>query len=148
MQEILAQLFSYVWGAWRHRWLALAIAWAVAVVGWLWVWQMPEAYVAKARIYVDTNSLLRPLLEGLTIQPDTEDRIGLLSRTLLSRPNIEKLMRMTDLDLQVTTAKEKDTLLSELMESIEFSGGQLDPSLYSIRVQDPDRDTAKESHRP
>jgi len=143
MQEILAQLFSYVWGAWRHRWLALAIAWAVAVVGWLWVWQMPEAYVAKARIYVDTNSLLRPLLEGLTIQPDTEDRIGLLSRTLLSRPNIEKLMRMTDLDLQVTTAKEKDTLLSELMESIEFSGGQLDPSLYSIRVQDPDRDTAK-----
>jgi polysaccharide chain length determinant protein (PEP-CTERM system associated) len=143
MQELLAQLFSYVWGVWRHRWLALATAWVVAIAGWIWVWQMPEAYVAKARIYVDTNSLLRPLLEGLTIQPDTDDRIGLLSRTLLSRPNIEKLMRMTDLDLQVTTAKEKDKLLNDLMESIEFTGGTLDTSLYSIRVEDPDRDTAK-----
>jgi polysaccharide chain length determinant protein (PEP-CTERM system associated) len=143
MQELLAQVFSYVWGVWRHRWLALATAWVVAIAGWIWVWQMPEAYVAKARIYVDTNSLLRPLLEGLTIQPDTDDRIGLLSRTLLSRPNIEKLMRMTDLDLQVTTAKEKDKLLNDLMESIDFTGGTLDTSLYSIRVEDPDRDTAK-----
>ena len=37
---------------------------------------------------------------GLAIQPDLEGRIGLLSRTLLSRPNLEKLMRMTDLDLR------------------------------------------------
>ena len=143
MQEILAQVFSYVWGVWRHRWLALVIAWVVALGGWVWVWQLPESYVASARIYVDTNSLLRPLLAGLTIQPDTEDRIGLLSRTLLSRPNLEKLMRMTDLDLQVTTAKEKDKLLSDLARAISLSGGRRDPSLYSIRVQDPDRDTAK-----
>jgi polysaccharide chain length determinant protein (PEP-CTERM system associated) len=143
MQEILAQVFSYVWGVWRHRWLALAVAWVVAIGGWIWVWQLPEAYVASARIYVDTNSLLKPLLAGLTIQPDTQDRIGLLSRTLLSRPNLEKLMRMTDLDLQVTTAKEKDKLLSDLMKAISLSGGQQDKSLYSIMVQDPDRDTAK-----
>jgi polysaccharide chain length determinant protein (PEP-CTERM system associated) len=143
MQEILAQVFSYIWGVWRHRWLALAIAWVVAIAGWIWVWQLPEAYVAGARVYVDTNSLLRPLLAGLTIQPDTQDRIGLLSRTLLSRPNLEKLMRMTDLDLQVTTAKEKDKLLSDLSKAITLSGGQQDKSLYSIAVQDPDRDTAK-----
>jgi polysaccharide chain length determinant protein (PEP-CTERM system associated) len=143
MQEILAQVFSYLWGVWRHRWLALAVAWIVAIGGWIWVWQLPEAYVAGARVYVDTNSLLRPLLAGLTIQPDTQDRIGLLSRTLLSRPNLEKLMRMTDLDLQVTTPKEKDKLLLDLSKAITLSGGAQDKSLYSIAVQDPDRDTAK-----
>ncbi len=88
--------------------LALAIAWVIAIGGWIWVWQLPESYVASARVYVDTNSLLGPLLSGLTIQPESEDRIGLLSRTLLSRPNLEKLMRMTDLDLQVTTSNEKE----------------------------------------
>ena len=143
MQEILAQVFSYVWGAWRHRWLALVVAWLVAIGGWIWVWQLPEAYVAKARVYVDTNTVLRPLLAGLAIQPDVQASIGLLSRTLLSRPNLEKLMRMTDLDLQVTTAKEKDELLSKLMKSIRLMGGKRDKSLYSISVQDPDRDTAK-----
>lgn len=143
MQELLAQVFSYVWGAWRHRWLALVIAWVVAIAGWIWVWQLPEAYVARARVYVDTNSILRPLLAGLAIQPNLQENIGLLSRTLLSRPNLEKLMRMTDLDLQVTTAKEKDELLSKLTKSIRLAGGQRDKSLYSISVQDPDRDTAK-----
>ncbi|MFT4517672.1 MAG: polysaccharide chain length determinant protein (PEP-CTERM system associated) [Halioglobus sp.] len=143
MQEILGQLLSYVWGVWRHRWLALAIAWVIAIAGWVYVWQMPESYVASARVYVDTNSILRPLLKGLAVQPNVESRIGLLSRTLLSRPNLEKLMRMTDLDLQVTTAREKDKLLSDLSRSISLQGGRKDKSLYSIRVRDPDRDTAK-----
>ncbi len=143
MQDILGQVFSYVWGVWRHRWLALVIAWLVAIGGWIWVWQLPESYVAKARVYVDTNSVLRPLLRGLAVQPDVEERIGLLSRTLLSRPNLEKLMRMTDLDLQVTTAKEKDELLSELQRAIHLGAGHRDKSLYSISVRDPDRDTAK-----
>ncbi len=143
MQEILAQVFSYVWGVWRHRWLALAIAWVISIAGWIWVWQLPESYVASARVYVDTNSLLEPLMAGLTIQPESVDRIGLLSRTLLSRPNLEKLMRMTDLDLQVTTSEERDKMLSDLMQAISLSGGQIDRSLYSISVQDPDRETAR-----
>lgn len=143
MQEILAQVFSYVWGVWRHRWLAMVIAWAIAIAGWIWVWQLPESYVAKARIYVDTNSVLKPLLAGLAIQPNVENRISLLSRTLLSRPNLEKLMRMTDLDLQVTTARERDALLNKLSKSIGLSASRQDKSLYSIWVRDPDRDTAK-----
>lgn len=143
MQDVLAQLFSYLWGVWRHRWLAMIVAWVVAIGGWIWVWQLPESYVARARVYVDTNTVLKPLLQGLAIQPDMESRIGLLSRTLLSRPNLEKLMRMTDLDLQVTTAREKDELLNELSRSINLSAGRKDKSLYSISVKDPDRDTAK-----
>lgn len=143
MQDILAQLLSYLWGVWRHRWLALAVTWVVAIAGWIWVWQLPESYVARARVYVDTNSVLRPLLAGLAVQPDVDNRIGLLSRTLLSRPNLEKLMRMTDLDLQVTTAREKDALIGELSDSIRLSENRKDRSLYSISVRDPDRDTAK-----
>ncbi|NND69813.1 MAG: chain length-determining protein [Halioglobus sp.] len=143
MQDVLAQLFSYLWGVWRHRWLAMIVAWVVAIGGWIWVWQLPESYVARARVYVDTNTVLKPLLAGLAIQPNMDSRIGLLSRTLLSRPNLEKLMRMTDLDLQVTTAREKDELLNDLSSAISLSAGRKDKSLYSISVRDPDRDTAK-----
>ena len=143
MQELLAQVFTYVWAVWRHRWLALGVAWTLAVAGWIWVWQLPEAYVGTARVYVDTNSILRPLLRGLTIQPNIEQRIGMMSRTLLSRPNLEKLMRMTDLDLQVSTEAQKNKVLSDLSGAISLTGSRSDPSLYSIRVEDPDRDTAK-----
>jgi len=132
MQEVLAQVFTYVWGVWRHRWLVLAVAWLVAIGGWIWVWQMPEAYVASARVYVDTNSILRPLLRGLAIQPNVGQRISMMSRTLLSRPNLEKLMRMTDLDLQVNTEAQKNNMLSDLSEAISLEGSRVNPSLYSI----------------
>ena len=144
MQELLAQVFSLIWGVWRHRWMTLAVAWGVAIAGWLWVWQLPESYVATARVYVDTNTLLKPLLQGLTIQPNTQNRITLLSRTLLSRPNLEKIMRMTDLDLEVTSPAEQAILISELKDAIQLVGGdKREKSLYSIEVQDRDRETAK-----
>jgi len=143
MQETLAQIYVYVLGVWRHRWLALVVAWLVSMSGWLWVWQMPEAYVASARVYVDTNSVLRPLLRGLTIQPNINQRIVMMSRTLLSRPNLEKLMRMTDLDLTVNSDAERDALLSKLASSISLTGERGNSSLYSISVRHQDRDTAK-----
>ncbi|MFT6274008.1 MAG: polysaccharide chain length determinant protein (PEP-CTERM system associated) [Halioglobus sp.] len=142
MQEILAQVSVYLWGVWRHRWLGIIVAWAVAIGGWLLVWQMPDAYVASARVYVDTNSVLRPLLKGLAIQPNIEDRIAMMSRTLLSRPNREKLMRMTDMDLRATTDIEKEEILTDLTESISLSGDRDNASLYSISVTNKDRDVA------
>jgi polysaccharide chain length determinant protein (PEP-CTERM system associated) len=143
MQEILLQFFTHVWGIWRHRWLAMIVAWMVAIGGWLWVWQLPEAYVASARIYVDTNNVLRPLMSGLAIQPNISQRIAMMSQTLLSRPNLEKLMRMTDLDLQVNTDRQRNEMLADLGKAIRLSGDRRNASLYSIKVEDPDRDTAK-----
>ncbi len=143
MQEIITQLFGYVWGAWRYRWYALVVSWVIALGGWIFVFQLPEAYVATARLYVDTSSVLRPLLRGLTVQPDISERVTMMSRTLLSRPNLEKLMRMTDLDLQVNNEREQEDLLNELRESIRLSGDSQNLSLYSIQVQHHDRDLAK-----
>ncbi len=143
MQETLAQIYVYLLGVWRHRWLALIVAWLVSLGGWLYVWQMPEAYVATARVYVDTSSVLRPLLRGLAIQPNVSQRISMLSRTLLSRPNLEKLMRMTDLDIAVQTEAQKEALLSRLKRNISLGGSRGNSSLYSISVRDENRDMAK-----
>ena len=143
MQEAIAQILSYVWGVWRFRWLALVIVWVVSLGGWLFVQQMPEAYVGSARVYVDSNNVLRPLLQGLAIQPNVSQRIAMMSRTLLSRPNLEKVMRMTDLDLEVQTDREKEELLTELRENIMLGADRNNDSLYTIQVTNTERDTAK-----
>lgn len=143
MQDVFAQLVSYLLGVWRHRWLALGTAWVLALAGWAYVWQMPESYVASARMHVDTNSVLRPLMRGLTITPDINQRIQMMSQTLLSRPNLERLARMTDLDLRATSEIQKEALVKRLGESISLSGSRGNSSLYSISVTDPDRETAR-----
>ncbi len=143
MQEMLAHLFGYLSGMWRFRWAGLVVAWLVAICGWFWASQVPDQFVATARIHVDTNSILRPLLRGLAIQPDINQRVELLSRTLLSRPNLEKLMRMTDMDLRAQTEAQKEALSSSLRKAINLSGDRRNSSLYSVSFYHKDRELAK-----
>ncbi|MFT6665336.1 MAG: polysaccharide chain length determinant protein (PEP-CTERM system associated) [Porticoccus sp.] len=143
MQEMLAMLFSYLSGLWRFRWAALVIAWLVGVVGWFSVSQVPDQYMATARIHVDTNTILRPLLRGLVIQPDIDQRVELMSRTLLSRPNLEKLLRMTDMDLRAQTEREKEKLFANIRRAVSLSGDRRNSSLYSVSFYHEDRDLAR-----
>src|SRR3546814_7426049 len=62
--------------------------WAVAIPGWLLVASMPSVYQSSSRIYVDTFSVLQPLLRGIAIQNDLETQVQLMQQTLLSRPNL------------------------------------------------------------
>ena len=143
LQDSMGQVLTYALGVWRHKWLAVAVAWAVALGGWLYVWKLPESYLATAKVYVDTNSVLRPLLEGLAITPDINQRVRMMSSTLFSRPNLEKLSRMTDLDLQAVTEQDKEKLIDRLRNSISLSGERRNASLYNIEVTHPDRDMAR-----
>ncbi len=54
-------------------------------------------YEANARLYVDADAVLTPLLKGLALDNKPDNQLELLQRTLLSRPNLEKLISKTDL---------------------------------------------------
>jgi polysaccharide chain length determinant protein (PEP-CTERM system associated) len=139
MRELLEQITEYLRGVWRFRWVALAAAWGLAIVGWIGVAQLPDKYEATARLHVDSNSILGPLLRGLAIQPDVGQRVALMSKTLLNRPNMEKLMRMVDLDLRIRNDQDKETLITELRENIKLAGQRTNASLYSISYTHSDR---------
>ncbi|MGB5569760.1 MAG: chain length-determining protein, partial [Sedimenticolaceae bacterium] len=132
MHEVVVLLLRYARGTWRFRWWMLGIAWAVSIVGWSVVAKLPDQFEASARVFVDTSSVLRPLLQGLAINTgDTQQQIFLMTRTLLSRPNLEKVMRMTDLDLQATTDTEKEEIVDGLKKKITLSGTSRE-NLYTI----------------
>ncbi len=117
----------------RFRWVALLVAFLVSTAGWLFIAQMDDYYQAEARVFVDSNRVLGPLLKGLAIQPDVNERVQLMSRTLLNRPNLEKLSRMTDLDIDATTALEKEQLIDELGRTVQLQGTSGNSSLYTVR---------------
>ncbi len=63
------------------------------VVGAALVARIPDRFEAEARVYVDTKSVLRPLMRGLAVEPDLDQTIGMLGRTLITRPNVEGLVK-------------------------------------------------------
>ena len=62
MQEVITQILSMLRGAWRYRWLGVVVAWVIAIGGWIGVQFIPDRYTSSTQVYVDTESLLRPLL--------------------------------------------------------------------------------------
>ncbi|HJV74662.1 MAG TPA: XrtA system polysaccharide chain length determinant [Noviherbaspirillum sp.] len=131
MEEQLAQLISHLKGIWKYRWHALATAWIVVLLGGTTIFLLPDSYQASARVFVDTQSILKPLLSGMTNIPNVEQQVAIMNRTLLSRPNMERLLRMVDLDIKAKTAKEHEELVDELAKQIKLTGTVRD-NIYTI----------------
>jgi len=142
MNESFGQVIGYARSVWRKRWVVLITAWAIAGVGWAWVYKLENRYQASARVYVDTQSLLRPLLSGLAVQPNLSQQVSMMTRTLVSRPNLEKVARMTDLDLHAKTPDQQEELYTSLAKRIALSGTDRE-NLYTIAFQHSNPDLAR-----
>ena len=90
MNEVYQQLISIMYGVWRHRIVAILIAWVTCVIGWGIVAKIPNVYESKARIHVDAENFLKPLLGRMAIQNNVYNQVAMMRQTLISRPNIEK----------------------------------------------------------
>lgn len=142
MDALIRQALGFARGMWRFRWYGLIAAWVVAIVGVAAVFRIPDSYEASARLYVDTDSVLKPLMSGMAIQPNVEQQLNMLTRTLLSRPNIEKLVRMADLDLKGAGRDNRDALVDKLMSQIQIRTAP-GLNLYTLTYRDNEQDKAK-----
>ena len=142
MDEILRQATTVLRGMWKHRWLGISVAWIVAAIAVVVVFRIPDKYEASARIFVDTQSILKPLMSGLAIEPNIDQQIMILSRTLISRPNVEKLVRMADLDLKIQSKAKQEELIDELMKALTIKSVGRD-NLYTLSYAHPEPEKAK-----
>ena len=142
MDDLLSQMTTAVKGMWKHRWLGLLLAWSVTIIGTIVLLSVPDKYEASARIFVDTQSILKPLMSGLAVQPNVEQQVVMLSRTLISRPNVERLVRMTDLDLKSQSRMDQEALIDSLMKSLDIKNLGRD-NLYVLSYRDTSAERAK-----
>src|SRR6185503_4290049 len=142
MDDLIRQGMAILQGMWQRRWIGLAAAWIVGIAGVVAIMRMPDVYEASARIYVDTQSVLKPLMQGLAVQPNVDQQVMILSRTLISRPNVEKLVRMADLDLSVKSKPEQEAMVDGIMKSLKIESLGRD-NLYTLSYRDTQSDKAK-----
>jgi len=142
MGDIKLQLGLLADAVWRHRKLALAAAWLVAVVGTIVVWVTPERHQASAKLYVDTQSVLKPLMSGLAFQQDQEQQVRTLAKTLISRPNVEKLVADPTLGFDASDPGTREMLIEALTQKIRMNplGGG---NLFELSFRDVDGERAR-----
>lgn len=121
MDELRILIRRQASAAWRFRWAMVACTWIVCGIGWVAVTMIPNRYEASARLYVDADALLTPLLRGIAVENQVSGQVDMLQRTLLSRPNLEKLVSNTDLDLQITDSSDLEALVQQLAAQIKIT---------------------------
>src|SRR4051794_38320427 len=119
MDSMRAMVSQYLRAAWRRRWLGAAVAWLVCGAGWVGVYLIPNQYESSARLFVDSDAILTPLLRGLAADSAPTSQLEMLQRTLLSRPNLEKLISKTDLDLSAAGPSDRERMLQGLAQAIQ-----------------------------
>jgi len=142
MDEVIGKLSELAFGVWRRRWLVLAIAWPLAIIGGIVVMLVPDRYQAEAKVFVNTQTVLKPLMKDITFQPDIDQQVNMLARTLISRPNVEHLLTLPAIgfDQQPNTRK-YDSEVERLMTAIKIE--PLRNNLYTITYRDTDAQRAK-----
>ncbi|SFP11735.1 XrtA system polysaccharide chain length determinant [Qipengyuania nanhaisediminis] len=118
MQDIIDQFRSALHTIWNRRWIALAVAWGVCVLGWMAVALIPNSYESRARIFVELEDVLG---EELQIANGGEEAITRVRQTLTSTTNLEKIIRSTRLGDKIQTDLEMQNAVADLSENIRVS---------------------------
>lgn len=125
---------------WRYKWLSVALAWTLCAIGWTAVSLIPAKYESSARIYISADHLLTPILNGVAVNDDPARQVEYLQRTLLSRPNLEQVIHLSDLDLsskrRMSTA-DHENMLQGLAHAIDIKLQTANLVTLTYRNSDP-----------
>ncbi len=119
MDSLRNLVTQYLRAAWRRRWTGVIVAWLACGAGWAGVYTIPNTYESGARLFVDADAVLTPLLRGIAADSAPTTQLEILQRTLLSRPNLEKLISKTDLDLTLNGQSDRERLMTRLASEIK-----------------------------
>ena len=140
MNGLYDELRIAIHSVWNRRWLALAVAWGVCILGWLVVAMIPNKYESKAQIQVQTQAMLS---SQVGIDPQAQRKsIQQLQQTLTSSTNLEKVVRGTDLGSTIASDGELAGKIEGLRANIEVKAEQDD--FFAITAKQPSPKLARD----
>ncbi|ABM62274.1 XrtA system polysaccharide chain length determinant [Halorhodospira halophila] len=140
LEQLYQHIIQQLRASWRRRWWLIPVAWAVCLVGWAYINTLPDVYQSSSRVYVNSQTVLEPLLRGMTVRPDTEQRVRMMTVTLLSNDNLREIARQADLDVLLNQDNEQ-ALIGTLRGGIQLDGGRRD-NIYTIAFSHRDPEVA------
>ncbi|WP_242139064.1 XrtA system polysaccharide chain length determinant [Sphingomonas sp. TREG-RG-20F-R18-01] len=122
MNGLFDELRLAAYAIWTRRWIALGLAWGVALLGWLVVAQIPNTYESRARVFVQMQTVL-PNAVGITAADQQKD-VDTIRQTLTSATSLTKVVRGTDLAKTVKTDRDLTDRVAGLQKAIKITAQQ------------------------
>jgi polysaccharide chain length determinant protein (PEP-CTERM system associated) len=131
LEQTIQMVLDFIRGIWIKKRYVMICSWLICPIGFFYVTTLPDVYESDAQVFVDTRSVLQPILSGLAFGTNPEQEIQMMAKTLLSRSNVETIARESDLDITVTTDEAYNKLITNLTDDINLAGTGRD-NIYTI----------------
>lgn len=102
---------------WTRRWLVLAVAWGICILGWLVIASIPNRYDSRARLLVDINEIIPA--DAQSGPYADRARIDQIRETLTSARNLEKVAITTGMIPAGAGEREKAGAVAALQKNIK-----------------------------
>ena len=98
MQQELLEVYFYAKGTLKYKRITIITAFIICFGGWIGIYLMPDKYESKARVHMDTATVLRPLMRNMAIQYDIESMVRVMQQLMFTKPNLEQIVQLSELD--------------------------------------------------
>ncbi len=133
MNGLYDELRIAVHSVWNRRWLALAVAWGVCLLGWLIVALIPSTYESSARIMVRPQTVLSEKV-GITAG-ERRKAIEQLQQSLNSSANLERVIKGTELGTSIASEAELAGTIAALRKDITIKPDINNENVFTITAQ-------------
>ncbi|GAB5347439.1 XrtA system polysaccharide chain length determinant [Alteriqipengyuania sp. 357] len=130
MNELFDEVRSALYSAWSRKWLALGVAWAVCLAGWLFVASIPNTYESHAKIFVQLDDLLSKQI-GIAGSDMTD--IARVRQRLTSASTLGRVVETTRLGKGITTPRGMERAIGGLAQNVKVKSEQ--DNLFEITAQ-------------
>jgi polysaccharide biosynthesis transport protein len=128
MEAIYTEIRIALYAIWRMRWLALAIAWIICLLGWVMVMRIPASYESSARVQVQVKSLFADGTEG-----DMQKNVDRVRQSLTSTEILKRVVKNVSNGERPLTSYEALSLIGALRSGIAITAQGED--LLEIRTR-------------
>ena len=142
MLQDFSEVYFYLKGTLKYRRIAIFLALIVCIFSWSYVFMMSDKYESKAKVHIDTETVIRPLMKGMVIDPDVTSMIRIIQQLMFTRPNLEKIVELSLLNKSISEGQDRVDFFEKLQKSIAIkSAGSRD--IFDISYSSNDPEVAK-----
>lgn len=142
MQQELSEVYFYLKGTLKYKRVAIMFGLLLCICGWTYVFMMPDKFESKAKVHIDSSTIIRPLMRGMVIDPDVSALIRIIQQLMFTRPNLEKVIELSQLKSEKTGAVITADFIEKLKKDITISGAK-DRDIFDIAYSSTDPEIAK-----
>lgn len=142
MQQELSEVYFFLKGTLKYKRVAVMFGLLLCISGWTFVFMMPDKFESKAKVHIDSSTIIRPLMRGMVIDPDVSALIRIIQQLMFTRPNLEKVIELSQLNAAKTGAVINADFIEKLKKDITISGAR-DRDIFDIAYSSTDPETAK-----